>query len=206
MSKTREISDIQTEKTNQLADVQRAYKNGIVSLREGRRTLRLLGLEWRRTCLAMEDVCELMGMDQNRTSARLVPHGVIDSNGVSRISRVENDDHDEQRVPPPDPAQVIDYFHNVDGRLDMILHRLFWIQNNCGDGDEESNNTDGPRQQLAVGDYMSTGSEQEDDFIAHDLDDDKNRHVKLITTIDLTSLPIETQLLDIGNVPSLCPK
>lgn len=212
LDKTREISDIRMKKTNLLADVQRAYKDGCVSLREARRTLRQLGLEWRRTCLAMDKVCELMGMDRNRTLARLVPDDVVSSHvsgidsGNSRIIKNENDNHDEQCVPPPDPEQVIDYFHNVDGRLDAILHRLFWIQNNCGDGDEESNNNNGPRQQLAVGDYMSTGSEQEDDFIAQDLDDDKNRHVKLLTTVDVTSLPIETQQLDIGYVPSLCPE
>lgn len=215
----RELSNIRAAKTDRLDNIQLEYKDGCESLLKARRTLRLLGLEWRRICLEIDDVRDLMGMDRNGTSARLVPNFVSDSrvsdsrvsNAVSIASSaisggVSRDDNDWQSVPPPEPAEVIEYFHNVDRRLDAILHRLFWIQNNCGDDDENESNNDGPRQQLAVGDYMSTGSEQEDDFVTHDQDDDKNRHVKLIATVDLTSLPVEIQQLEIGNLPSLCPE
>lgn len=219
----RELSNIRAAKTIRLDNVQQEYKDGCKSLLKARKTLRRLELEWRRICLEIDDVCDLMGMNRNRTSARLVPYSVNDSRvsdsrisdsrvsnlvsiASSAISDVSKDDNSWQSVPPPELAQVIEYFHNVDRRLDTIVQRLFWIQNNCGDDDENESNNDGPRQQLAVGDYMSTGSEQEDDFVTHDQDDDKNRHVKLIATVDSTSLPIEIQQLEIGNVPSLCPE
>ncbi|CAI6354642.1 unnamed protein product [Macrosiphum euphorbiae] len=100
-------------------------------------------------------------------------------------------------------TELYEYFEPMDRRLDDVLQRVFWIQNEYVGGDS------GPRQQLEVpvGDSMSTTSEQEDEFLVHDLDGTVNRHSKIIAALDPTTVTPNNELTpDGGQVSSLCPK
>ncbi|CAH1730988.1 unnamed protein product [Aphis gossypii] len=102
------------------------------------------------------------------------------------------------------PTELIEYFEPMDRRLDDVLQRVFWIQNNYV---YEEN---GPREQreVAAGDSMSTTSEQEDEFLARDLDGTVNRHAKIIAARDPTTVTPDNEPpdRDAGQVPSLCPR
>jgi len=102
------------------------------------------------------------------------------------------------------PTEVIEYFEPMDRRLDDVLQRVFWIQN---DYVYEEN---GPREQqeVAAGDSMSTTSEQEDEFLSRDLDGTVNRHAKIIAARDPTTVTPDNEPPErgAGRVPSLCPR
>jgi len=100
-------------------------------------------------------------------------------------------------------TELFEYFEPMDRRLDDVLQRVFYIQNNYVGGDS------GLREQLEVpaGDSMSTTSEQEDEFLARDLDGTVNRHAKIIATLDPSTLTSNNEpSLDGGQVSSLCPR
>jgi len=100
-------------------------------------------------------------------------------------------------------TELIEYFEPMDRRLDDVLQRVFWVQNNYASGDS------GPAQQLEVpaGDSMSTTSEQEDEFLARDLDGTVNRHAKIIAAIDPTTMTPNDELPpEGGQLSTLCPK
>ncbi|XP_025198458.1 uncharacterized protein LOC112596850 [Melanaphis sacchari] len=101
-------------------------------------------------------------------------------------------------------TELIEYFEPMDRRLDDVLQRVFWIQNNYIYEDS------GPRQQqeAAAGDSMSTASEQEDEFLSRDLDGTVNRHAKIIAALDPTTVTPDNEppAPDAGQVSSLCPR
>jgi len=100
-------------------------------------------------------------------------------------------------------TELFEYFEPMDRRLDDVLQRVFWVQNNYVSGDS------GPREQLEVpaGDSMSTTSEQEDEFLARDLDGTVNRHAKIIAALDPSTLTSNNEPSpDDGQVSSLCPR
>lgn len=186
--RTRAMSDDRTAKAARLAQDVRAYKERSARLRDGRRTLRLLETEWQRACDAVDELCDLMAVDRRPLAGLL----------------------GDYRRPGPDTMAV--YFDLMDRRLNDVLHRLYYVQNKCaswptggGDGD---GHTDGRQHAVALvtaaEDSVSTGSEQEDDFVTHDLDDPENRHAKMMAVVDPTTVPIDVRLLDIGHVPSPC--
>jgi len=100
-------------------------------------------------------------------------------------------------------TELYEYFEPMERRLDDVLQRVFWIQNEYVGGDS------GPRQQLEVpiGDSMSTTSEQEDEFLVHDLDGTVNRHAKIIAALDPTTVTPNDEIKpDGGQMSSLCPR
>lgn len=199
----RSLSDVRAAKIERLASVTRAYREGCAPLREARRTLRLIAAEWQRTCKAVDDVSDVMGVNRRRT--------------LDRVPAIVQDDGQENghgRHAMPEPSDLAEYFTPVDRRLNDVMFRLRYAQDNrvCEGGGDH-----GPvqsQQQLShqqvqsveVGDSMSTGSEQEDDFVALDLDSAKNRYAKMMAAVDPTTVPIDDQMLNLGQVPSLCPE
>eukprot|EP00102_Acyrthosiphon_pisum_P008933 XP_003246328.3 PREDICTED: uncharacterized protein LOC100569849 [Acyrthosiphon pisum] len=229
----------QAAKTEEFTSAMRTFKTGRATLREARRTLRLMADEWRQTCQTVDDACELMmGRDSRRPSYRLLVH---DDDGDNGRGECEDDDGDckEEDVEEEEEAnesvyggrrhhhrhhrhrrrrrrgrprrlsptaivtELHEYFEPMDRRLDDVLQRVFWIQNEYVGGDS------GPRQRLEVpiGDSMSTTSEQEDEFLAHDLDGTVNRHAKIIAALDPTTVTPKNEItLDGGQLSSLCPR
>lgn len=196
----RSLSDVRAARTEQLASVTRAYREGCAPLREARRTLRLMAAEWQRTCKAMDDVSDVMGMNRCRTLDRVPATGPDGE---------QDDGHGRRAM--PEPSDLAEYFIPVDRRLNDIMFRLRYAQDNrVGEGGGDSGSVRSqPHHQVQtveVGDSMSTGSEQEDDFVAIDLDSTKNRYAKMMTAVDPTTVPVKDQMLDLGQVPSLCPE
>jgi len=173
----------------------REHRRRAVRMRDARRTLRFMEDEWRQTCASVDSACDLMGARRSWPLDRGQP---ADGRGSRRR--------------PPDPDDVAAYFGPVDRRLDEVLHRLFWAQDYCAGGnDGTGHRAPSARQRFGLpaeeaGDSMSTGSEQEDSFLARDLDNTTNRHAKMMAGHDPTTVPRTVQLLDVGSVPSLCPK
>ncbi|XP_022169053.1 intracellular protein transport protein USO1-like [Myzus persicae] len=252
----RELCETQAAKTDEFASAMKTLKSGRTSLREARRTLRLMADEWRQTCRTVDDACKLMmGRDSRRPSYSLLvrddgrdgqrgcedddehcrggeEEGEDEEDGEDEAEDEaeanESDDHDGGRrqhrrrgrhrrrrrrgrprggrlSPTAIVTEVVEYFEPIDRRLDDVLQRVFWIQNNYVGGDS------GPREQLEVpaGESMSTTSDQEDEFLARDLDGTVNRHSKIIAALDPTTVTVDNEAPpppDGGQVSSLCPR
>ncbi|VVC46065.1 Hypothetical protein CINCED_3A018606 [Cinara cedri] len=205
--KKRALSDMLITKKKQFENMAREYKDGCTRSRDARRTLRTLASEWIRTCQVVDEVCDLMGTDCGWPLAHFQVKdsndGKEDEGGGSHCNRIL-----------PDPPSLRTYFGLVDGRLNDVLYRLFYVQNNCGGGVGCGGSDDWSQLQrqrvmlrpVEAGESMSTGSEQEDDFVARNLDGDKNRQAKMMASIDPTAVLADDEMLDVGQVPSICPE
>lgn len=216
LDKKRALSDMLEAKKKQFEDMTREYKNGCVRSRDAHRTLRTLAVEWDQICQAVDNVCDLMGADRGWPLARFQikdPDGRGKDGDDEGGGRKGYSDYPGRTL--PDPASLNTYFGIVDRRLNDVLYRLFYVQNNCGGGigcdGVSDERTQLERQRVMqrpaeAGESMSTGSEQEDDFVAHDLDGAKNRQAKMMATVDPTVVLANDELLDVGQVVSLCPE
>lgn len=208
--KKRALSEMLVIKKKQFKNLTRKYKDGCMRSRDARRTLRTLAYEWGQTCQVVDDVCDLMGVDREWPLARFQIKDLDGSGGGHNSG--DSGGHCNRTL--PDPKSLGTYFGLMDERLNDILHRLFYVQNNCGGGVGCGGGDDWSqlqRQQAMLrpheaGESMSTGSEQEDDFVARDLDGDKNRQAKMMAAIDPTAFLFDDELLDVGQVPSICPE
>lgn len=191
--KMREVSNMRAAKTARWVNVAQTYRDGCGTLRTARRTLRLMKDEWRQTAQAVDDMCDTLGVDRSRP---LDPTAVRDND--------DDDGYGHRRRVLPSRDELTAYFGPVDGRLNDVLYRLFYVQNNR-DGGGDNGHHHHP-QQTDAGDSLSTGSELEDEFVACDIDSSKNRHAKMMAAVDLTAMPVDDEQLDLGLVPSLCPE
>lgn len=204
VDKNSALSDMLAAKKKQFENMAREYRDGCARMRDARRALRTLVVEWDRICQSVDDMCDLMGVDRGWPLARFQ---VKDPDGGGG-------NHCNRKL--PDPASLSTYFGLVDKRLNDVLFRLFYVQSNCGGGigcgggdDDDSSQLQRQRllqRPVQAGESMSTGSEQEDDFVARDLNGDKNRQAKMMAAVDPSAVLVDDKLLDLGLVPSICPE
>lgn len=207
MDENSALSAMLAAKKKQFENMAHEYRDGCARLREARRALRTLVIEWDRICQSVDDICDLMGTDRGWPLARFQVKDP-DGGGGNNCNRKL-----------PDPASLSAYFGLVDRRLNDVLFRLFFVQSNRGGGvgrgaggcDDDDDSSRLQRQRLLqrpaqAGESMSTGSEQEDDFVARDLNGDKNRQAKMMAAVDPSAVPVDDKRLDLGLVSSICPE
>ncbi|XP_025422536.1 uncharacterized protein LOC112692181 [Sipha flava] len=185
VDRARVLSDMRAAKTEQLASLVRAYKSGRALLREACRASRLMAAEWRRTCRAVDEMRDLM-MDASDTLDR----GLIAGDTAANDGEDDANASGRGRRPPISVDELVAYFIPVERRLDEVLYRVLWTQDNLyatTAAAEES-------EEAVAGESMSTGSEQGDEFVVHDLDGYNNRQAKILAATDPNAVELEFKM------------